>query len=145
MQLFGFYAVAAAGCGGTDSTVSGVFPAEGFTGRSLRVEISGDATEWSGSPGVNFGDGVTVSNVTVASPTTLFADITIADDAAPGLHDVTVTNDGTFTLKQAFELKSPIEVSFRATSRRVAFRTSPIINHDFDTPFDLTQDANVAT
>lgn len=135
--------VVVAGCGtDVDSTVSGVFPAEGFTGRSLRVEISGDATEWSGTPGVNFGDGVTVSNVTVASPTSLFADITIAADAAPGLHDVTVTNDGTFTLKQAFDLQSPLEVSFQGDLAQGGIPYFTINNHDFDTPFDLTTDAN---
>lgn len=134
--------VVVAGCGGVDPTASGVFPAEGFTGRSLRVEISGDATEWSGTPGVNFGDGVTVSNVTVASPTSLFADITIAADAAPGLHDVTITNDGTFTLKQAFELQSPIEVSFQGDVAQGGIPYFTITNHDFDTPFDLTQDAD---
>lgn len=133
--------VVVAACGGTDPSASGVFPAEGFTGRSLRVEISGDATEWSGTPGVNFGEGVTVSNVTVASPTTIFADITIAADAAPGLHDVTVTNDGTFTLKQAFKLESPIELSFQGDVAQGGIPYFTINNHDFDTPFDLTQDA----
>ena len=136
--------VAVAGCGGVDSTVSGVFPAEGFTGRSLRVEISGDATEWSGTPGVNFGEGVTVSNVTVASPTSIFADITIAADAAPGLHDVTVTNDGTYVLKQAFMLESPIELSFQGDVAQGGFPFFTLTNHDFDTPFDLTQDSNDA-
>jgi hypothetical protein len=137
--------VVVAGCGtDVDSTVSGVFPAEGFTGRSLRVEISGDATEWSGTPGVNFGDGVTVSNVTVASPTSLFADISIAADAAPGLHDVTVTNDGTFTLKQAFDLQSPLELSFQGDVAQGGIPYFTINNHDFDTPFDLTTDANDA-
>ncbi|HUS26987.1 MAG TPA: hypothetical protein VMZ53_00705 [Kofleriaceae bacterium] len=126
-----------AGCG-TDSTVSGVFPAEGFTGRSLRVEISGDATEWSGSPAVNFGQGVTVSSVSVASPTSLFADITIAADAAPGLRDVTITNDGTFTLKQSFELVSPITVSFDGMVAQGGSPYFTVTNHDFDTPFDLT-------
>jgi hypothetical protein len=134
--------VVVAGCGAVDPTASGVFPAEGFTGRSLRVEISGDATQWSGTPGVNFGDGVTVSNVTVASPTSLFADITIAADAAPGLHDVTVTNDGTFTLKQAFDLQSPLELSFQGDVAQGGIPYFTINNHDFNTPFDLTQDAN---
>ncbi len=134
--------VVVAGCGGVDPSASGVFPAEGFTGRSLRVEISGDATEWSGTPGVNFGDGVTVSNVTVASPTTIFADITIAADAAPGLHDVTVTNDGTYVLKQAFKLESPLELAFQGDVAQGGFPFFTITNHDFDTPFDLTQDSN---
>jgi hypothetical protein len=137
--------VVVAGCGtDVDPSASGVFPAEGFTGRSLRVQVSGDATDWSGTPGVNFGDGVTVSNVTVASPTSLFADITIAADAAPGLHDVTVTNDGTFTLKQAFDLQSPLEVSFQGDLAQGGIPYFTINNHDFDTPFDITQDANDA-
>jgi len=140
---FALLFAAVAGCG-TDSTVSGVFPAEGFTGRALRVEISGDATEWSGTPGVNFGQGVTVSNVTVASPTTLFADITIDAGAALGTRDVTVTNDGTFTLKQAFKLESPIELSFQGMAAQGGAPYFTITNHDFDTPFDLTQDASGA-
>jgi hypothetical protein len=131
-------AAAAAGCG-TDSTVSGVFPAEGFTGRSMRVEISGDATTWSGSPGVNFGQGVTVSNVTVGSPTSLFADITIGADATPGTRDVTVTGGGTFTLKSSFELKSPIDLAFEGDVAQGGTPYFTITNHDFDTPFDLTQ------
>lgn len=131
-------AAAVAGCG-TDSTVSGVFPAEGFTGRSMRVEISGDATDWSGSPGVNFGQGVTVSNVTVASPTSLFADITIGADAAPGTRDVTVTGGGTFTLKSSFELKAPIDVAFDGMVAQGGTPYFTITNHDFDTPFDTSQ------
>lgn len=131
-----------AACGGTDSSVSGVFPAEGFTGRSMRVEISGDATEWSGTPGVNFGAGVTVSNVAVASPTSLFADITIAPDAELGLRDVTITNDGTFTLKQAFLLESPIKVSFQGEAAQGGVPYFTVNNLDFETPFDLTTDAN---
>jgi hypothetical protein len=128
---------AAAGCG-TDATVSGVFPAEGFSGRTLRVEISGDATEWSGSPGVNFGQGVTVSNVTVASPTSLFADITIADDATPGTRDVTITNDGTFTLKSSFMIESPMELVFDGMVAQGGAPYFTINNRDFETPFDLT-------
>ena len=38
--------VAACGTDGTTPTASGVFPAEGFTGRSLRADISGDAPTW---------------------------------------------------------------------------------------------------
>jgi hypothetical protein len=128
---------AAAGCG-TDATVSGVFPAEGFSGRTLRVEISGDATEWSGSPGVNFGQGVTVSNVTVASPTSLFADITIADDATPGTRDVTITNDGTFTLKSSFMIESPMELVFDGMVAQGGTPYFTVTNHDFDTPFDVS-------
>lgn len=132
-----FVVLFAAACG-TDASVSGVFPAEGFTGRSLRVEISGDATQWSGTPTLNMGDGVTVSRVSVASPTTLFADITIAADATPGLRDVTVIGDGTLTLDQAFELVPPIELSFAGLVAQGGAPYFTVTNHDFETPFDVT-------
>jgi hypothetical protein len=85
-----------------------------------------------------------VSNVTVASPTTLFADITISGDTVPGLHDVTVTNNGTYTLTQAFQVESPIEVSFQGDVAQGGIPYFTVNNHDFDTPFDLTQDGNDA-
>jgi Quinohemoprotein amine dehydrogenase, alpha subunit domain III len=125
------------GCG-TDPTASGVFPAEAFTGTKLRVEISGDATDWKDGAVVSLGDGVTVSSVTVASPTDLFADVTIDAAAAFGLRDVTVSSDGSFTLKQAFAIKSPIEVAFVGDLDQGAFPAFTIINHNFDQPFDTT-------
>src|SRR5687768_1594008 len=97
-------------CGGGDSvdeSVSGVFPHSAFLGRQMRVEISGDTTSWKDGTTVNFGAGVTVANVKVASPTALFADITVAPDAAPGLRDVTVDD---LVMKEAFQLESAISV-----------------------------------
>lgn len=129
-----------AACGGTDPSISGVFPAEGFTGRSLRVEVSGDATEWSGTPQVDFGEGVTVSSVTLASPTSLFADIVVADTAAIGLRDVVVRSGDTYTLSEAFLLKSPIEFQFQGTAAQGSIPYFKIINHDFSKPFDVTTD-----
>src|SRR5262249_12580732 len=73
----------ALGCG-TAPSPGGGSPAEGFTGRKLRVEISGDATDWKDGATVDFGAGVTVASVTVASPTDLFADITIDPAATVG-------------------------------------------------------------
>jgi hypothetical protein len=119
-----------------------VFPAEGFAGRDLRVEISGDATSWSDGAVVNFGAGVTVSNVMVASPTDLFADLKIDASAATGLQDVTVASNGSVTLKQAFSVVSPIEAQFTGAVEQGGRPGFTIINHDFDQPFDLTTDAN---
>jgi hypothetical protein len=131
------------GCGdSTNPSASGVFPAEGFAGRSLRVEISGDATSWSDGAVVNFGAGVTVSNVMVASPTDLFADVTIDSAAAEGLQDVSVSSGGTYTLKQAFQVKSPVELAFEGGVEQGGLPYFTLTNHDFDTPFDLTADAN---
>lgn len=130
--------VGATACGGTDPSASGVYPTAGFLGRSVRVEISGDATEWGASSKVNFGEGVTVDSVTVASPTALFADITIADNAPIGLRDVVVTGGDNVTLKQAFEIESPITVTLRGTAAQGAVAVLDVVNHDFDTPFDTT-------
>ncbi|MEO6774208.1 MAG: hypothetical protein ABI467_14510 [Kofleriaceae bacterium] len=134
----------AAACGGTDPSASGVFPAEGFAGRDLRVEISGDATSWTDGATVTFGAGVTVSNVTVASPTDLFADLKIDASAAAGLQDVTVASNGSVTLKQAFSVTSPVEAQFTGGVEQGGRPLFTIINHDFDNPFDLTADASGA-
>jgi hypothetical protein len=145
MRNLGFVLVVGlfAGCG-TDPSVSGVFPAEGFSGRTVRVEVSGDATSWSSGATVSFGAGITVSNVAVASPTDLFADVAIDNAAAPGLSDVTVSSGGTFTLTQAFEVKSPIDVTFQGDAAQGGLPYFTIVNHDFDNAFDLTADATGA-
>ncbi|HTR53977.1 MAG TPA: hypothetical protein VMJ10_24955 [Kofleriaceae bacterium] len=135
----GLSILAACSDNGTTPTASGVFPADGFAGRSLRVEISGDATKWKDGATVTFGDGITVNMVEVASPTDLFADITIDPAAMTGMRDVTVTSGGTFTLAQAFEIDAPIDVS---TSGIVAQGSLPLltfVNHDTANPFDQTQ------
>ena len=125
-----------AACGDSaDKSVNGVFPSSAFLGRKLRVEVSGDNTNWKAGTSVDFGAGVTVQNVAVASPTTLFADVTILDDAAPGLRDVTVGKD---VLKEAFQLESAITLKFRGTVAQGSIATFSINNHDFDTPFDDT-------
>ena len=147
MRNLGFVLVVGlvAGCGSTtDPSVSGVFPAEGFSGRTVRVEVSGDATSWSTGATVSFGAGITVTNVAVASPTDLFADVAIDNAAAPGLSDVTVSSGGSFTLTQAFEVKSPIDVTFEGDAAQGGIPYFTIVNHDFDNAFDLTADASGA-
>ena len=133
-----FLLAVVASCGGTDPSASGVFPAEGFLGRQMRVQISGDATEWGASTKVNFGEGVTVDSVTVSSPTALFANITIADTAPLGFRDVVVTGGDNVTLKEAFEVESPISITFRGNAAQGSIGVLDIVNHDFDTPFDTS-------
>jgi len=135
--------VAACGTDGTTPTASGVFPAEGFTGRSLRVEISGDATTWKDGATVDFGAGVTVNKVDVASPTDLFADITIDPAAAAGTNDVTVTNGSKkYTLTQAFQLVSPTPITWSGDVAQGGVPFFTIENLDFSHQFDTTQDPN---
>lgn len=131
------------GGGGSDESVSRqrVFPSVGFTGRQLRVEISGDDTNWKDGTTVEFGPGVTVNSVTVESPTVLFADLTIAFDVAPGLRDVLIkSGDDQLTLKDGFQLESPISMKFRGTLAQGSVVTFAINNHDFEKPFDTTSE-----
>ncbi len=134
--------IAAAGCSSDDKTTptaSGVFPASGFVGRTLtHVEISGDATTWADGATVDFGTGVTASNVTVASPTDIFADLAIDPAATPGLNDVTVTSGGTFTLKQAFEIDLPTSVTTTGLLAQGSVPFFTITNHDVENLFDTT-------
>src|SRR5437868_9763902 len=100
---------AACGSDVPDPSLNGVFPTQGFTNRQVRVEISGDLAEWSSNATADFGEGITVDQIDVASPNTIFAQVTISGAATLGLHDVTVTDRGrTLTLSQAFQIDSPI-------------------------------------
>lgn len=130
--------VAAVGCGGEDTSLNGVFPASGFIGRSMRVQVSADNTSFSTGTSVDFGPGITVESVTVASPTALFADIVISADTAPGLHDVVVRSGDTLTLAQAFEVESPIRVEFSGTLAQGSLASFTVTNLDFENPFDDT-------
>lgn len=117
--------------------INGVFPASGFIGRSLRVEVSGDSAEWSNGASLDFGAGVMVSNISVASPSALFADLTIAADAAPGKKDVTVTDGGKkLVLTAAFDLRNPIETE--STLAEGGLGTVLIKNLDVEHPFSTT-------
>jgi hypothetical protein len=124
--------------GATTATANGVFPSQGFIGSTLRVEISGDATNWTSGATVDFGDGVTVSNVAIASPTDLFADIAIDPTATPGLHDVTVTSGGTFKLSQAFELQTPVSATVVGDLVQGTIVQLTINNLNFGAPFDTS-------
>jgi hypothetical protein len=133
----GFICLAAIGCG-EDASVSGVFPAAGFLGRTMRVQVTGDNTSWDSSTGLDFGPGVTVSNVSVSSPTSLSAEIVITDSAAAGLRDVTVTGGDGGTLSSAFDLQSPLKVDWRGARVQGSVARFTVHNLDFSSPFDDT-------
>lgn len=129
--------VAAIGCG-EDTTLNGVFPASGFIGRSMRVEVTADNASFGSSTTVDFGPGITVSSVHVASPTALFAEIVIADSVPAGLRDVVVHSGDTLTLDDAFQVESPIKVEFKGSLAQGSLATFTIRNLDFENPFDDT-------
>lgn len=73
-------------------SVSLVRPHKAPQGATLDVEIRGALTSFQDSSEVAFGgDGITVHNVVVKSPTQIAANITIATSAALGFRDVIVT------------------------------------------------------
>ena len=132
--------VAMIGCGDPDQSVNGVFPSSGFIGRTVRVEVSGDNAKWAeGQVSMDFGAGITVGPITVASPTALFAEIEISDTAALGTRDVVVRQGGeTLTLKQAFLLESPLDFTTQGTLAQGSVVSFTARNLDFHAPFDAT-------
>jgi hypothetical protein len=153
MTKLGFLALAlsitvVAACGSDDKdtpptpptqTANGVFPASGFIGRELTVEISGDNTNWSSSTTVSFGTGVQVKSVMAASPTDLFADIAIDPTATPSVNDVVVTDgSNTYTLSKAFSLTPAIVMTLQGTAAQGSIGFFTITNKDFENPFDTT-------
>src|SRR5262245_19290293 len=134
---------AVAGCS-DNSSVNGVFPESGFLGRTLRVEISGDNVAWKSGVSVDMGPGVTVANVQVASPTVIFADVTIAATAAPGKRDVMVASDGkALPLAQSFEVQSPLAMDFKGKMAQGSIVNFTARNLDFLSPFDTTCGASI--
>lgn len=136
--------VFAAACGDDDGTGTGdaaaVFPESGFIGRTTRVAVIGDGTTWDASTTVNFGDGVTVSNVEVAGPSALFVDVAVDPAHAAGALDVTVTDNGdTSTLAGAFTVESPVSVETLELAQG-GFGQITITNLDLLHPFDDSSD-----
>ena len=129
------------GCGDDpEQSLNGVFPSSGFIGRTVRVEVSGDNASFvDGQTSLDFGAGVTVASVHVASPTALFADITISDTAPLGARDVVVRQGSTsLTLKQAFLLESPLAFTTQGSMAQGSVVAFTARNLDFSAPFDTT-------
>lgn len=79
------------GGGGSPALLS-VNPAGGQAGQSLNVAVTGQNTSFQqGVTQVSFGAGVTVGSVSVNSPTSLTAAVTVQAGASPGQRTVTVT------------------------------------------------------
>lgn len=138
LACLGAAAIAAAlvSCGGEgDESIGGVIPGEVFVGRSVEVLIVGSNTEWTDNETVSLGEGVTVVDVTAASPTALLVQATIEPDAVLGARDVAV---GELTYASGFEVISPIEVTVQGTVAQGSISMLRIQNRDFANPFDTT-------
>jgi hypothetical protein len=122
-----------------EQSLNGVSPANGFIGRTVRVQVSADNASFKDGVSLDFGTGVTVGEVTVASPTAVFAELTIADTAPLGKHDVTVHNGSeTLSLKEAFKLESPVAVELQGTLAQGSVVTFTATNLDLTHLYDAT-------
>ncbi|MGC4119440.1 MAG: hypothetical protein QM765_33705 [Myxococcales bacterium] len=123
-----------------DPSISAIIPSVVFTGREARITISGDVTAWSDTASVDFGAGIGVKDVIVASPTSLIARVEVDDDAALGARDVVVTDgSATETYRGGFEVISPLAITTVGTLAQgsvIAVRARML---DLTTPFDMTK------
>jgi hypothetical protein len=75
-------------------TILAVTPSTGAAGSTEDVTISGGGTHFGAGSAAGFGAGVTVNHLTVTSPTSAVASVTIAAGAAAGFRDVSVQTGG---------------------------------------------------
>lgn len=123
-------------------SISGITPGRAFLARKLDVTLSGSGTTWAEGTTVDFGAGVTVDKLTVASPTAIVASITVADSAAAGPRDVTVTaGDVASTYKGAFTVESPLALTVKGTAAQGSVFFVSASNKDLTTPFDTTSES----
>jgi sulfur carrier protein ThiS len=100
-------------------TVLSVTPSVGAAGTTEDVTISGGATHFAAGSAAAFGAGVTVNHLTVTSPTSAVASVTIAPGAAIGFRDVSVETGGELageTVPGPFLVTAPIPALPRLTA-----------------------------
>jgi hypothetical protein len=85
--------------------LTSVSPAQGDTGTTVPVVLTGQFFDSSTTVGVS-GGGVTVSNLVVVTSTKLTADLIIAGNASAGARNVTVTTSGGTSSAQSFTVNS---------------------------------------
>jgi hypothetical protein len=74
------------------ASIAAVFPDTLHVGRSNTVRIIGYFTNFSSETTVDFGDGITIDSVVAANNVGLVVSVTVADDAATGARNITVTS-----------------------------------------------------
>jgi hypothetical protein len=98
-----------------EPSITGVSPAWVWLSRSQAITIGGYNTDWDDATSVDFGAGITVDDVVVASPTSLVATISVTDGAAVGRRDVVVTSGGdSLTHAGAFDVRPGADVTIIA-------------------------------
>ena len=120
---------------GEGASISGVIPGDVFVGRDVNVLIVGSDTAWGEGVTVDMGEGITVNDITVASPTALMVHITTSPEAALGPRDVSV--DG-LQFAAGFELVSPLKTIVQGNFAQGSVTVIRVQNLDFNNPFDTT-------
>ena len=86
----------------TPPSISSINPALGARGTTFPVTVSGSDFKNGTGLSLSFGSGITVSNLSYVSATSLTASLTIAQDAPLGKRTVTVTNpDGRYGISDS--------------------------------------------
>jgi hypothetical protein len=88
-------------------TILSVTPSAGAIGTTENVTISGGATHFAAGNAANFGTGVTVNHLTVTSPTSAVANVTVTAGATLGFHDVTLGGVTDPSLQGPFLVTAP--------------------------------------
>lgn len=116
-----------------EPSVNFVTPNKAVLDRELEITISGTGTTFTAGAKLDFGAGITVSDVRVVSPTALSAKLKIAPTATLGLHDVTV--DGQ-KLEKAFAVQPAISVFAVGKVEQGGVAQVAVQNNDPANPFD---------
>ncbi|HEY3820864.1 MAG TPA: hypothetical protein VGL81_27055 [Polyangiaceae bacterium] len=124
--------------GGGTASISGIEPSTAFLARQPHVTISGYATSWTDKTTIDFGAGITVSNVHAASPTALVADLVIDKAAALGPRDVVVDDTTKETYSQGFTVSAPAVMTLQGTLAQGGIAFANLQLQDTSTPFDTT-------
>lgn len=125
--------------GPVEPSISGITPGRAFLARKADVTISGNGTKWAEGTTADFGPGIKVEKLVVASPTALVATLSIGADAASGPRDVTVDTDGIVaTYKGAFTVESPLSLTVKGSAAQGSVFFVTAQSKDLSTPFDTT-------
>jgi hypothetical protein len=128
---------------GPVASLTGVLPARVFRERVVPISIGGDSTAWAaGEVVVDFGAGIEVQDLVVASPTALQATLVVDLEAATGPRDVVVTQgEVSLTYAAAFRV-DPALATTTISSVLGQGSIAPLSARVLDpsTPLDLTSD-----
>lgn len=122
---------------GSDPSISSVSPLTVFLDRTSPFLIGGSATTWA-SPTVDFGGGITTSDVAAASPSAITGMMAVDSSAALGRRDVSVSEGGsTLVLTDGLLVEAPLVIdsilgTVAAGSRITAFTRLADVSRPFE-------------